>query len=36
MPFDAQLVEVGGLGGVEWLEREVVELSGVLSHPSVT
>src|SRR5215510_8702748 len=23
--FDAELVEVGGLGGVEWLEREVVQ-----------
>jgi hypothetical protein len=27
--FDAELVEVGGLGGVERLEREVVALSGV-------
>jgi hypothetical protein len=27
--FDAELVEVGGLGGVQRLEREVIDLSGV-------
>jgi hypothetical protein len=23
--FDAELVEVGGFGGVQWVEREVVQ-----------